>query len=344
MIRFCLSGKDNALKKGIHEAADKNGYFFVYSKEEVMAHCSCNSKIHILDIKQEDVSCYVSPDKIKVRKMQVLKTLPLWSLQTIEQLYTMNVNLRAGEDVFAVCAVRNGFLDIVQFLTEEAGVSVNASSFGLLKWAAFGGSIQVARYLLQKGADPDYGNMAALKEAVKRKDEKMTALLLMYGAKTRENKRDESLLCLAIEQEDYEIIRLLLDAEAEAIRKYNNSFERAIEVEHMPILKLFCEDKRLHFDLKRKAIVHARENVKDKNVKLYLDKYFEKFTDNTTKITRLLDVMEKGKKYSIADLTELLHVQKQSTVRYSFVKPALENKVIQKVITSSNVYYKKVEG
>jgi uncharacterized protein len=119
-------------------------------------------------------------------------------------------------------AVRDGNLADVERLV-KSGASVNstdeAGSTPLLD-AAFSGRLEIARFLLASGADPNTGNVESgatpLIYAVLSSRSAMLQLLLAFGAQVNSKSRNgESMLHLAATKDNQEVVHLLLEAHAD---------------------------------------------------------------------------------------------------------------------------------
>lgn len=134
-------------------------------------------------------------------------------------------------------AAADGYLDIVTMLIEKAKVDINYMTDNLktaLFQAAKTNQLEIAKYLIQKGADVNIENGCILRCAILFNHPAMVKLLLSKGADLKLNDPNDSILQLAINRRDqdededeienrFEIILLLLKSGVDINKVFNGT-------------------------------------------------------------------------------------------------------------------------
>lgn len=111
-------------------------------------------------------------------------------LEECEKPFLKETPIRRADELL-LHGTKTGKLDILKFMVEEEGISVNDKRYGtyftLLYIAALNGNTEVVKYLVSKGADKDYVGVrfqhTALAVAVRRGHIDTAKALIELGAK-----------------------------------------------------------------------------------------------------------------------------------------------------------------
>ncbi|MGL4369728.1 MAG: ankyrin repeat domain-containing protein [Spirochaetota bacterium] len=216
------------MKKGIFPAA-------------VMGFCLCSFSFVYADINEDLAAAVEEGDLAKVKRL-------------VQQGADINTDTMTGDSLINTAADK-GFLPIVKYLIEEMGVNVNAAGraydMGPLYSAAAKNRLDVAAYLLKKGAKVNAGNrfnMTPLFEPAGKGYIDMMKMLLNAGADINaRNMYGETPLFYAVRgfrgKTSVESINFLISSGADRTIK-NNKGKRAADIADEQTKAILAEDEK----------------------------------------------------------------------------------------------------
>jgi ankyrin repeat protein len=157
-----------------------------------------------------------------------------------------SIDIRNRPVPFTICA--SGLYRVLSSEWWDIGIvnvhQKDANGDSLLTWAVRAGSRDIAKHLLDRGADPDSRSWISspLMLAASSLDEKMIQLLLTYKANINAFGNEESALVNAVKQQRIGNVKLLLAAKADLnIPERRQPLAVAVEVRNAELVRLLLE-------------------------------------------------------------------------------------------------------
>lgn len=250
---------------------DNNGYIKIFSTENILNNLFDKSSIKELNIVNPrkissiDEQYYISFDEGEMLTDSLKnRTYNSKSLKTIKKLIADNCNVRKDDDEFFIWACAFYPLNVIKYLHESYKCDINVKKGLPLIQAISEGRISVVKYLVAKEANINIDEDSPVFFSVFREKPKiMKYLIEKSGWKDDMNMA----FCYACENGYVDVVKFMLKNGADVNYDYCNPVYYSILNNHVKILKLLINTKKIDIEKYREILMKISNKNKNNEIK-----------------------------------------------------------------------------